>query len=146
VLSASGAVGDQIRVRILRPTSAWRASRPARSSVLNVLPAQIVATNVLNAYEVLAAVVLGEDGAGARTPEVLGGRHAAEALALWVVHAWAFDAWDISPFMVIVSPEKRCGKTTVLIILQFLTPRSELAAISALRQSSGMSRMSARRC
>jgi hypothetical protein len=50
--------------------------------------------------------------------------HAADALALWVVHAWAFDA---SPFMVLVSPEKRCGKSTVLIILQFLTPRSELA-------------------
>ena len=55
-------------------------------------------------------------------------KRAAEALALWVVHAWAFDAWDISPFMVIISPEKRCGKTTVLIILQFLTPRSELAS------------------
>jgi hypothetical protein len=55
-------------------------------------------------------------------------KHAAEALALWVAHAWAFDAWDISPFMVIVSPEKRCGKTSVLIILQFLTPRSELAS------------------
>ena len=55
-------------------------------------------------------------------------KHAAEALALWVVHAWAFDAWDISPFMVMISPEKRCGKTTVLIILQFLTPRSELAS------------------
>jgi putative DNA primase/helicase len=55
-------------------------------------------------------------------------KHAADALALWVVHAWAFDAWDISPFMVLVSPEKRCGKTTVLIILQFLTPRSELAS------------------
>jgi putative DNA primase/helicase len=54
-------------------------------------------------------------------------KHAADALALWVVHAWAFDAWDISPFMVLVSPEKRCGKTTVLI-LQFLTPRSELAS------------------
>lgn len=37
-------------------------------------------------------------------------KHAADALALWVVHAWAFDAWDISPFMVLVSPEKRCGK------------------------------------
>jgi hypothetical protein len=40
-------------------------------------------------------------------------KRAADALALWVVHAWAFDAWDISPFMVLVSPEKRCGKTTV---------------------------------
>jgi len=55
-------------------------------------------------------------------------KHAPEALALWVLHAWAFDAWDISPFMVLVSPEKRCGKTTILIILQYLTPRSELAS------------------
>ena len=55
-------------------------------------------------------------------------KHGAEALALWVVRAVAFDAWDISPFMVLVSPEKRCGKTIILIILQFLTPRSELAS------------------
>jgi molybdate transport system ATP-binding protein len=41
---------------------------PGRSSILNVLPAQIVATNALKAYEVLAAVALGEDGAGARLP------------------------------------------------------------------------------
>src|SRR5215471_8347260 len=62
------------------------------------------------------------------TRYVILAKHVAEALALWVVHAWAFEAWDISPFMVMVSPEKRCGKTTVLIILQFLTPRSELAS------------------
>jgi hypothetical protein len=36
---------------------------PGRSSILNVLPGQIVATNVFNGYEVLAAVALGEDGA-----------------------------------------------------------------------------------
>jgi Protein of unknown function (DUF3631) len=33
-----------------------------------------------------------------------------------------------SPFIVLVSPTKRCGKTTVLIILYYLTPRSELAS------------------
>jgi putative DNA primase/helicase len=38
------------------------------------------------------------------------------------------DAGDISPFMVLVSPTKRCGKTTVLIILYYLTPKSELAS------------------
>src|SRR5262245_717628 len=37
------------------------------------------------------------------------------ALALWVLHAWTYDAGDISPFMVLVSPTKRCGKTSVLI-------------------------------
>jgi putative DNA primase/helicase len=50
------------------------------------------------------------------------------ALALWVLHAWTMDAGDISPFMVLVSPTKRCGKTSVLILLYFLTPKSELAS------------------
>jgi len=54
--------------------------------------------------------------------------HAATCLALWVLHAWTLDASDISPFMILVSPEKRCGKTTVLILLYWLTPRSELAS------------------
>jgi molybdopterin-binding protein len=66
VPSASGAVGDQIRVRILATDVSLARERPGRSSILNVLPAQIVAMNALNAYEVLAAVALGEDGAGAR--------------------------------------------------------------------------------
>jgi hypothetical protein len=53
---------------------------------------------------------------------------AGEAFALWVLHAWTFDAGDISPFLVLVSPTKRCGKTNTLIILFYLTPRSELAS------------------
>lgn len=50
------------------------------------------------------------------------------ALPLWVLHAWTMDAGDISPLMVLVSPTKRCGKTSVLILLNFLTPRSELSS------------------
>jgi putative DNA primase/helicase len=50
------------------------------------------------------------------------------ALPLWVLHAWTMDAGEISPFMVLVSPTKRCGKTSVLILLYYLTPRSELAS------------------
>jgi putative DNA primase/helicase len=50
------------------------------------------------------------------------------ALSLWTLHAWTMDAGDISPFLVLVSPTKRCGKTSVLIVLLYLTPRSELAS------------------
>jgi putative DNA primase/helicase len=50
------------------------------------------------------------------------------ALPLWVLHAWTIDASDISPLMVLLSPTKRCGKTSVLIVLYFLTPRSELSS------------------
>ena len=53
---------------------------------------------------------------------------AGDAIALWTVHSWLADAGDISPYLVISSPTKRCGKTTVLIILLYLTPRSELAS------------------
>jgi putative DNA primase/helicase len=55
-------------------------------------------------------------------------RGADDALALWTLHAWTMDAGDISPFVVLVSPTKRCGKTNTLIVLQYLTPRSELAS------------------
>jgi hypothetical protein len=50
------------------------------------------------------------------------------ALALWTLHAWTADAGDISPFLVLVSPTKRCGKTNTLIVLYYLAPRSELAS------------------
>jgi putative DNA primase/helicase len=50
------------------------------------------------------------------------------ALPLWALHAWTMDTSDISPFIVLVSPTKRCGKTSVMIVLQYLTPRSELAS------------------
>jgi len=49
-------------------------------------------------------------------------------IALWALHAWTMDAGEISPFLVLVSPTKRCGKTSLLILLYFLTPKSELAA------------------
>jgi molybdate transport system ATP-binding protein len=66
VQSTSGVVGDQIRVRILATDVSLARQPPGLSSILNVLPAKIIATNALNAYEVLAAVALGEDGTGAR--------------------------------------------------------------------------------
>src|SRR6266436_1567873 len=50
------------------------------------------------------------------------------ALPLWLLHAWTADVGDISPLMVLVSPTKRCGKTSALIVLYFLTPRSELSS------------------
>jgi putative DNA primase/helicase len=53
---------------------------------------------------------------------------ASVVLALWTLHAWTVDAGDISPFLVLVSPTKRCGKTNTLIVLYYLTPRSELAS------------------
>ena len=44
-------------------------------------------------------------------------------LALWVLHTHAHDAAEVSPLLAIPSPEKRCGKTTLLHLLGALVPR-----------------------
>lgn len=54
--------------------------------------------------------------------------HTAAAITLWVMHTWTIDAADISPILALISPEPRCGKTTVLKILNRLTRRAALAS------------------
>lgn len=48
---------------------------------------------------------------------------AADALALWVLHTFTHDACVISPILAIVSPEKRCGKTTLVSVLSHVVAR-----------------------
>jgi putative DNA primase/helicase len=48
----------------------------------------------------------------------------AEVIALWAVAAHAFNGFQISPRLHVRSPEKRCGKTIALDVLECLTPRS----------------------
>lgn len=48
--------------------------------------------------------------------------HAAETVALWVMFAHAHEAAEHSPILAIESPEKRCGKTTLLNIIGKLVP------------------------
>ena len=50
------------------------------------------------------------------------------AIPLWILHAWTHEFCEISPILTLTSPTKRCGKTHTMILLMFLTPRSELAA------------------
>ena len=49
--------------------------------------------------------------------------HAAEVIALWVLHTYAHDTAQVSPILCFSSPEKRCGKTTALSLLQMLVNR-----------------------
>lgn len=46
---------------------------------------------------------------------------AAEAITLWVMLTYCHQAFNILPLLGIISPEKRCGKTTLIEILQGLT-------------------------
>jgi Bifunctional DNA primase/polymerase, N-terminal len=46
-----------------------------------------------------------------------------KGIALWILYSHVFDAYDISPLLAITSPEKRCGKTTLLTLLHtFVSP------------------------
>ena len=63
-----------------------------------------------------------EDLASAVRRYVVLGDHAAYAVALWIVYAHAFEAFYHSPRMLITSPQKRCGKTTLRCVIQRLVP------------------------
>jgi putative DNA primase/helicase len=54
--------------------------------------------------------------------------HADTVLALWVIFTWTIDSVGVSPILAISSPEKRCGKTTVISILGNLVCKPLLAS------------------
>ena len=45
------------------------------------------------------------------------------AAAMWIRHAYCFDAFACTPRLAITAPEKRCGKTTLLDVIGILVPR-----------------------
>lgn len=51
-----------------------------------------------------------------------------ETFALWILHTYAFELRDVSTYLGIESPEKRCGKTTLLTLLGRLVNRPVAAA------------------
>jgi putative DNA primase/helicase len=52
-------------------------------------------------------------------------KHADVLLALWALHTWVFNSFDITPYLVITSPTRRCGKSLVLTILQWVCCRAK---------------------
>jgi len=59
---------------------------------------------------------------------VFSSRHDAKAIALWIIHTHCIDAANISPILNITSPEKRCGKSTLLAVLRRLVYRPLIAS------------------
>lgn len=54
--------------------------------------------------------------------------HGANVLALWTIFTYCLDLFHIAPRLDISSPEKRCGKTTVLTLLRRVAFRAVLAS------------------
>jgi len=60
------AIGETRRIRVSASDVSLSRQAPAPSSVLNSLPARIVATKPVGSHEVVAVLALGPDGTGAR--------------------------------------------------------------------------------
>jgi hypothetical protein len=53
---------------------------------------------------------------------------ASYAVALWICHTYLLDALWTSPILLITSPRPRCGKTTLLSVIQAMSRRAFTAA------------------
>ena len=47
----------------------------------------------------------------------------ADAIALWVAHTWVVEHFQATPYLAVLSPEKRSGKTRLLDVLELLVAR-----------------------
>ncbi len=54
--------------------------------------------------------------------------HAVHAIVLWVLWSYAFNLWHICPYLAVLSPEKQCGKTSLLVLLSKLLDRVLLSS------------------
>src|SRR3982750_1877202 len=53
---------------------------------------------------------------------------AAETFALWILHTYAFQLRDVTTYIGIESPEKECGKSTLVTVLSHLVNRAAVSS------------------
>jgi putative DNA primase/helicase len=49
--------------------------------------------------------------------------HGAAVCALWLAHTYVFDVWPVTPYLLVMSPTRACGKTTLVDVLAALARR-----------------------
>ncbi len=66
------------------------------------------------------------------------------AATLWVLHDWSIEAFDVTPYLAVTSPEKRAGKTRLLEVLELLLQKplrvaniSEAALFRSIADTTG---------
>jgi putative DNA primase/helicase len=78
-----------------------------------------------------------DDTAHAIGTYVIVSKEQADAIALWCVHTHAHDITDVSPHLVLKSPQKRCGKSRLVNVVERLVVRplstSAITASALLR-------------
>ena len=54
---------------------------------------------------------------------VFANRHQAVTVALWIVHCWLIDSFEVTPLLAVTSAEPESGKTVLLEAVQLLVPK-----------------------
>jgi putative DNA primase/helicase len=80
-------------------------------------------------YPVDGATLLGEI-AGQMERYLVTPKGTSALVALWILHTYCLDAFNVSPYLAFVSPTKQCGKSTAMKLLTGLV-RCPLAAANA---------------
>jgi Toprim domain len=76
-----------------------------------------------------------DDTAHAIGTYVIVSKEQADAIALWGVHTHAHDITDVSPHLILKSPQKRCGKSRLVNVVERLVVRP--LSTSAITASPG---------
>jgi hypothetical protein len=111
-LGISAAAVDRL-VRVLRPAPATPADTGGKGSALKLNPPTawgdpVDGASLLDEIKAILEAHL------ALPP------HASVGLPLWIAHTYAFEQFSHTPRLAILSPEPRCGKSTLLALLQAL--------------------------
>lgn len=53
---------------------------------------------------------------------------ASETMTMWILHTYGVNLFDFTPRLCILSPEKRCGKTSLLTLLHYLSFQTIIVA------------------
>src|SRR4051812_13971004 len=93
--------------------------RKLKNTLLNVLELPVVEPW----SEAVEGRLLLDELAGLLNRFVVLPSWAADTIALWVLHTYAFKLRDVSTYLGIESPIKRCGKTTLLTVLSEVANR-----------------------
>jgi hypothetical protein len=84
--------------------------------------------DILPAFEPIDGAKLGDRLAAIFTKYAVLPASGAVVLTLWTLFTYCLDLFQIAPRLDLSSPEKRCGKTTVLSLLRRLVFRATLAS------------------
>ena len=125
---ARKAAADRLGIPVSFVDAAVKAKQGERAAEDDGRGTAIEFEEICPAFEPVDGADLGDRLAAIFTRFAVLPDHGATVLALWALFSYCLDLFQIAPRLDLSSPEKRCGKTTVLGLLRQLAFRAVLAS------------------